>query len=524
MEDMNNNNNKEEDEIEFEENEVIFLNPADAIEVEVDDDIPMEDDEEETTQQQQQQEQQQQSIPSKSLEIVDMSLESISCHKGSSVYTIAAHLDQQSSSLSFVSGGGDDKAFLHILNTTTATTNQQQQQQSSHTIPLEHPHTDSVSCVAMNTKYVSKDLKKTPNYLAVGSYDGTIALYDPISGTKIQILDGPTDVEFLSFHPKGGSVLLAGSIADATVWMYHLPTSKCLQVFVGHECNSEGGGVTTGSFTPDGKFAVTAGMDGTLRLWAPRTGLCKHVFKLAVTNDDGGAGNSNGGGLTCLSMNGGQDGQLAICGGEDGNAYVVHLQGKKLVATLNHFDVSQTATNNNNHTNSTFTDDGMDVDNDEIIITSVEALGFATKEVNANWVASGGSDGILKVWDLTNGVGQCRQTCTVPSAHTDSSGGITHLTWHPTMPIIFVSYADGIVRLWDARDGTIVHSLSGGTPSADNQINDFATEFRGLENGSAGVADVVTANDDGMVKVYSVDVQAVLLEAAAKVNTTTLVS
>merc|ERR1719491_72467 len=146
----------------------------------------------------------------------------------------------------------------------------------------------------MNTKYVSKDGTKTPNYLAVGSYDGTIALYDPITGVKIQVLDGPTDVEFLSFHPKGGSVLLAGSIADATVWMYHLPTSKCLQVFVGHECNSEGGGVTTGSFTPDGKFAVTAGMDGTLRLWAPRTGLCKHVFKLAVTNDDAGAGNSNG--------------------------------------------------------------------------------------------------------------------------------------------------------------------------------------------------------------------------------------
>ena len=57
-------------------------------------------------------------------------------------------------------------------------------------------------------------------------------------------------------------VLLAGSISDATVWMYHLPTKKCLQVFVGHECHEEGDGVTAGTFTPDGKFALSIGMDG----------------------------------------------------------------------------------------------------------------------------------------------------------------------------------------------------------------------------------------------------------------------
>jgi len=507
---------KEDDDIEFEENEEIFINPAEAVEVEVDDDIPMEDDDDDdetqtngttadNTAEQQQQQQPQNDDKSATPVSPDMSFCTIESHKPSPVYTVASHYYTAESSLISVSGGGDDRAYLHILPSGTVTAT---------TVALDQKHTDSVSCVAMNMKYVSDDLAKTPRYLAVGSYDGTIVLYDPLSGRKIQVLDGPTDVEFISFHPKGGSVLLAGSIADATVWMYHIPTSKCLQVFVGHECNSEGGGVTTGSFTPDGKFAVTLGMDGTMRVWAPRTGLCKHVFKLSTMANDGTTG---GGGLTCLSMNGGQDEQLAVCGGEDGSAYVVHLKGKKVVATLKHFD-APLDTNANSAAKAGGAGDTMETDdNEEPLITSVEAVGFATKEVNPNWVATGGSDGVMKVWDLTNGLGQCRQVCKVPSTNENGSsaacGGITHLNWHQTMPILFVAYADGIVRLWDARNGALVHSLSGGNSTGDNQVNDLATELVDVKNGVGGIVDVVTANDDGTVKVYKVDIESVLMAA-----------
>jgi ribosome assembly protein SQT1 len=285
-------------------------------------------------------------------------------------------------------------------------------------------------------------------------------------------------------------VLLAGSIADATVWMYHLPTSKCLQVFVGHECNGEGGGVTSGSFTPDGKFALTIGMDGTLRIWAPRTGMCRHVFKLTDDDDEMGPA-----GLTCLAVDGGADGQLAIAGGENGNAYVVHLQGKKLVGTLRHFDA-----NSNGKANA---------DSEQMVITSVEAVGFASKTVNPNWVATGGSDGILKIWDLTT-EGQCRQTCSIKDEGSVSTGGVTKIFWHPTQPIIFVSYTDGAVRLWDARTGKVVHTLTGG--KQDNQINDIAVEVFGTDQGP-GSAIVITAHDDGTAKVFKVDVAAVLSQS-----------
>ena len=48
--------------------------------------------------------------------------------------------------------------------------------------------------------------------------------------------------------------------------------------------------------------------------------------------DNSGEEDGPGAGLTCLAV-----GQLALCGGEDGKAYVVHVGGKKLVATLPHF-------------------------------------------------------------------------------------------------------------------------------------------------------------------------------------------
>ena len=89
---------------------------------------------------------------------------------------------------------------------------------------MSHPHTDSISCVAFNTPYITNDVggsKLQKNLIAVGSYDGSIVLYNADDnaddsntqqqqqgiGKLVQVLEGPSDVEFLTFHPKGGTVL-----------------------------------------------------------------------------------------------------------------------------------------------------------------------------------------------------------------------------------------------------------------------------------------------------------------------------
>jgi len=185
-----------------------FLNAgADAEEVLVDDDnVPMDEDEDDNAEVQ----------PEEPANIIDMSKAKIVSHTDS-VYAVCSHLDPATKTLTVMSGGGDDKAYLHKIAAGNPVP-------ASHL--LDHTHTDSVSCVALNLPYITEDLTKTPKLAAVGGYDGAIVLYDPDTGAKLKNLEGPTDVEWISFHPKGGTVLLAGSAADGTIWMYHIPMNK----------------------------------------------------------------------------------------------------------------------------------------------------------------------------------------------------------------------------------------------------------------------------------------------------------
>ena len=177
--------------------ESAFIDLKDAVEVEVnDDDVPMDDDDDDDEiDETNAQIPEEQNVPT-----TDMSKYTLNSHT-SSVYSVGSYFAKDSGTLFVVTGGGDDRAFLHKIGTASSSgTNQ--------TVPLSHEHTDSVCAVDLNTKYLpaGQDPSKPGNYAAVGSYDGTIIIYDANSGEKMKTLDGPTDVEFLSFHPKGGSV------------------------------------------------------------------------------------------------------------------------------------------------------------------------------------------------------------------------------------------------------------------------------------------------------------------------------
>ena len=274
-----------------------FLSAADAVEVAVDDEnVPMEDDDDEDEPTETDQQQQQQAVAASP----DLSTHQYRSHTGPVYAVVAAHWSDDaaaassssstgssSSSSAFVvvSGGGDDRAYLHRSSSNNNNNNNANKEgprsSSSSSVQLPHPHTDSVSAVALNWKCSQFQEASTPRMIAVAGYDGAIVLYDGASGTKLKQLEGPTDVEWLSFHPTG-TVLLAGSAADGTVWMYHAVLDQCMQVFVGHES-----AVTAGCFTPNGKLAVTASADGTLRVWAPKTGQAKHVVRFQPQQQHG---------------------------------------------------------------------------------------------------------------------------------------------------------------------------------------------------------------------------------------------
>jgi WD40 repeat protein len=107
---------------------------------------------------------------------------------------------------------------------------------------------------------------------------GNTTTEEPDSSLKLGypeplVLEGPSeDVEWMAWHPTGPA-LLCGS-ADCTAWLYDVSSGECLSVLAGHE-----GAVTAGTFDGKGKLAVTASDDGSLRVWAPGTGECKLVVR-----------------------------------------------------------------------------------------------------------------------------------------------------------------------------------------------------------------------------------------------------
>lgn len=497
--------------------EPAFLNPDDVVEVVEDENgtVPMDDDDEDEdgTADNGAEDLDTAESNNNNTSAPDTSILQIQSHTGP-VYSVASTTTTTAqlleSSLVVVSGGGDDRAFLHrIVAGTDAAALPSGESASvdgmatpvvaSSSTLLSHAHTDTVSCVAFSPPSSSCNQEESSSptsmrLLAVGGFDGAIVLYDAETGALVCNLEGPTDVEWLTFH-KSGTILLVGSSSDGTVWMYHVvvgrssnnPHPTCLQVFVGHA-----GTVTAGGFTPDGKWAVTAGADGSLRVWAPKTGVAKHTVSFAnaaTTSDDD---DMPAAGLTCLAF-GTMDtttSKLVIVGSEDGQAHVVHTVTGKILHSLRHFEAPMT-------TQQQETDEDIDLP------MSVEAVSFCPH--NPLWCATGGVDGVLKIWDLTGG--QVRQVCRVEQ-HIDTSnskepstlsGGITQLAWHTSLPVVFTSTTTGVVRLWDARNGALLDTLSTGNNLMTINAMDvvFVSESKTL---------IVTAGDDNVVRLFSVNV------------------
>jgi roadblock/LC7 domain-containing protein len=108
--------------------------------------------------------------------------------------------------------------------------------------------------------------------LASASSDGTVWLWDPVSGEHRHILTGHesdgyrSDVYGVAFSPDGR--LLASTGTDKTVKLWDPATGAAVATLTGHA-----GVVSAVAFSPDGRLlASTGSTDKTVKLWDPATG------------------------------------------------------------------------------------------------------------------------------------------------------------------------------------------------------------------------------------------------------------
>lgn len=140
-----------------------------------------------------------------------------------------------------------------------------------------------------------------------------------------------------------------------------------MQVFAGHDSP-----VHAGEFTPDGKRIVTSDESGNLILWDPRE--AAPIWKLSAV--DGRF--ALDGGITALGVN--PSSTLAVVGGAAGGVRVVNLAKGSVVGALEGHEEGE----------------------------SIEAIKFvefgtgATVGQGSGIVATGGTDGKICIWDLSN--------------------------------------------------------------------------------------------------------------------------
>jgi WD40 repeat protein/CHAT domain-containing protein/tetratricopeptide (TPR) repeat protein len=101
--------------------------------------------------------------------------------------------------------------------------------------------------------------------VASAGKDGTVVLWDAITGKEKHRLEGHTDrVTSLSFSPDGKR--LASGSFDKTVWVWDVAAGKKETVLRGH-----GHWVNAVAFAPAGKLLATAGSDKQVLLWDAET-------------------------------------------------------------------------------------------------------------------------------------------------------------------------------------------------------------------------------------------------------------
>ncbi|CAH1788775.1 unnamed protein product [Owenia fusiformis] len=272
-------------------------------------------------------------------------------------------------------------------------------------------------------------------YVATGDMSGIIKVWDVESKQEVWSFE-TSDLEWLEWH-TAAHVLLAGSI-DGSMWMWKIPNGDT-KTFQAH-------GVPTniGKILPDGKRCCVGYEDGAVKTYDLKTSKLSHSF----TGNSGHAASITS--LDCHSNN-----NLIITGSTDVTAKVISANNGKVLSTYNCASESDEEDN------------------------SVEAVGFSKTHSLA---ATGTLKGTLSIWDINTH--QCRLQC-------KHENGIVRLRWDESTPFIYTCTLDGIVHMWDGRNGQRMAQWYG----HQGEILDFDITRDGNT--------LVTASDDGTARVFT---------------------
>lgn len=316
-------------------------------------------------------------------------------------------------------------------------------------------HEDSVYSVALS---IQKDTGHV--LVATGGGDDRGYLWDlgvPLSGA----FDGATEEPVLRIEGHSDSVVavsfsadgkfLASAGLDGTVRIYSVADRTLAQVLDGPQV-----GLEWVKWHPKGPVVAAGAEDGSVWMWNANTGTYMQSFMGHTDSCSCGSFSSDG----KLLVTGSRDNSIRVWNPKDGQC-LHRFEGHGFhTAEVSCLAVHPQATEMHRYLAMSGAVDGSvcfsHIDNGRILVRfsehgdhSVEAVAFSP---NFAFAASVGMDGKLVIYDLVTM--QVRCSC----AHPD---GVSCLGWHPQEPAVWSACVDGVVRLWDARTGQCLESYSG---------------------------------------------------------------
>jgi WD40 repeat protein len=278
--------------------------------------------------------------------------------------------------------------------------------------------------------------------LASGGNDGTVRVWDAITGAELYSLTGHTRwVKALTFSADGRMLASAG--ADGTVRVWDTITGAEV-----HALYSQTRVVETVAFAPDGRRLASGGDDGAVRVWDAITGTELRSFightrwvKTVAFAPDGRSLASAGGDGTVRVWGGLTDGTSRSLFSHPGvvNALAFGPDGRSLASTGDDGIVRILGLESGAELRSLIGHAG-----------AINAVAYAP---DGRSLATAGDDGTVRVWDTVSGLER-------PAA-TGHVGVVNAVTFAPNGRTLATAGDDGTVREWDAITGAERRVLTG---------------------------------------------------------------
>lgn len=250
-----------------------------------------------------------------------------------------------------------------------------------------------------------------------------------------------TEWNAVALSPNGTYVVSAGD--DGTVRVWDARSGDCVRTLYEHR-----GGALSCTYSPDGKRIVSAGVDECVRLWDAYSGECMRTLQ-----------GHRGWVHSCAYA---PDGARIVSAGNDGSVRVWDAHSGECVHTLNGHEgrVHSCAYAPDGAGIVSTGDDGVvrvwDAHSGDCLLTlqvdQRRLLSCAYSPDGAH-IASAGDDGITRVWDVRSG--RCIRMLN------EHESGVQSCAYSPDGAHIALARGDGTVRIWDALTGNCMRTLQG---------------------------------------------------------------